>query len=262
MAIWYIPLDPKEAIEKARAAATKALEIDNTYTDAHVVMATILEYEWDWSGSRKEWERVFELDPNYSTYGYTYTLLQSNPDAAVRWMKQAQDLDPLSLLIRTNVGQIMYNARRYDEAIGQLKEVLELDRNYSMAHTHLGQAYLEKRMYADAIEEFQKSLMLSGQSPEVVANLGYAYAVAGRRGAAQKVLDELLKSSRQVYLSPYVIARIHTGLGQTDQAFALLEKAYQQRDSHIIDLAHDPTLDPLRTDSRYAELRRRVGLPE
>ena len=259
MSIWYIPLDPKEALEKAKAAAARAVEIDDTYADAHEVMASILGYEWDWPGSRREWERVFELNPSYSTYGYAYTLLRSNPDEAVRWMRRAQELDPLSLLIGTNAGQILYYARRYDEAIVQIKKVLELDPNYSMAHLFLGQAYLEKQMYDEAIEELQKAIALSQQNPELLANLGFAYAAAGRHREAHKSLDELFKLSKHEYVAPYIIARIYVGLGKSDRALEILEKAYQERDSHIVDLSYDPAIDPLRAAPRFADLVRRVA---
>ncbi|HET9532481.1 MAG TPA: tetratricopeptide repeat protein, partial [Blastocatellia bacterium] len=263
MGIWYIPLDPKEGVAKARAAAARALEIDDTYAEAHGVMASILGYEWDWEGSRKEWKRVFELNPAFSEYGYAYTLLQENrPDEAVQWIKQAQELDPLSLLISANTGQILYYVRRYDEAIDQLKKVIELDSNYAMAHTHLGHVYIEKRMYDEAIEEFQKAIALTDRNSELVANLGYAYAAAGRRGEAQEALGELLMFSKRAFVSPYLIARIYAGLGETDRAFEMLEEAYSKRDSHIVDLSYDPALDPLRELPRYTDLLRLVGLPE
>jgi TolB-like protein/DNA-binding winged helix-turn-helix (wHTH) protein/Tfp pilus assembly protein PilF len=262
MGIWYIPLEPKEAVEKAKTAAARALEIDDNYAGGHEAMAGVLGYQWDWAGSRKEFERVFELNPAYSTYGYAYTLLRSNPDEAVRWMKRAQELDPLSLLIGTNVGQILYYARRYDEAITQIKKVLELDPNYSMARTYLGQAYLEKQMYDEAIEEFQKSIALSQQNPEILANLGFAYAAGGRQREAQKTLDELFKLSKQAYIAPYMIARIYAGLGKSDRALEMLEKAHQERDSHIVDLSYDPALDPLRSAPRFADLVQSVGLTQ
>jgi TolB-like protein/Tfp pilus assembly protein PilF len=262
MGIWYIPLDPKEAVAKAKAAASRAMEIDDTSVEAHEAMAGILGYEWDWSGSRKEWERVFERNPDFSTYGYAYTLLQRNPDEAVSWIKRSQELDPLSLLISANAGQILYYAHRYDEAMGQLKSVLELDPNYAIAHIQLGQVYVQKRMYDVAIEEFQKSLALSEQNPDIVAQLGHAYALSGRRSEARTVLAKLFKLSKRAYVSPYMIACVYTGLEQQDRAFEMLEKGYQERDSHLVDVSLDPRLDPLRSDPRYTDLRRRVGLPE
>ncbi len=260
MGIWYIPLDPKEAVAKAKTAASRAMEIDDTSVEAHEAMAGILGYEWDWSGSRKEWEQVFEKNPDFSTYGYAYTLLRYNPDEAVSWIKRAQELDPLSLLISANVGQILYYAHRYDEAMDQLKSVLELDPNYAIAHIQLGQVYVQKRMYDVAIEEFQKSLALSEQNPDIVAQLGHAYALSGRRSEARRVLAELFKLSKRAYVSPYMIACVYTGLEQQDRAFEMLEKAYEERDSHLVDVSLDPRLDPLRSDPRYTDLLRRVGL--
>jgi len=260
MAMWYLPLDPKVAVAKARTAALRALEIDDTYDEAHEAMAVILGYEWDWAGSRKEWQRVFELNPAFNNFGYAYTLLRSDPDEAVRWIKQAAELDPLSILISTNVGQILYYARRYDEAIAQLKIALELDPNYAMAHTHLGQVYIEIRRYDEAIEEFQKALALSERNPEIVASLGMAYAASGRHSEAQKSLDELLRLSKQEYVSPYLFARIYSGLGKSGRGFEMLEKAYQQHDSHLVDLLYDPALDPIRSDPQFGDLVNRVGL--
>ena len=254
MGIWYIPLDPKEAIAKAKQAATKALEIDDASVEAHEVMAIILGYEWYWSGSKKEWQRVFELNPAYTTYGYAYTLLRENPDEAVRWMRQAQELDPLSLLIRANTGQILYYARRYDEAIDQLKSVIELDPNYAMAHTHLGQVYTVTGKYDAAIEELQMAASLSEQSPEILATLAQTYAAAGKHSEAQKMLNQLAKQATRSYISPYMLSRIYAALEQKDFAFTMLEKAFQEHDSHLIDLAYDPMLDPLRTDLRYGDL--------
>jgi len=261
-AMWYIPLDSKIAVAKAKKAALRALEIDDTYDEAHEVMAGILGYEWDWAGSRKEWERVFELNPAFNNFGYAYTLLRSNPDEAVRWIKQAAELDPLSILISTNVGQILYYARRYDEAIVQLKQVLELDPNYAMAHAHLGPVYIEKRRYDEAIEEFQKALALSERNPETIANLCMAYAAGGRRREALESLDELLRLSKQAYVAPYLIARIYASLGKSGRAMEMLEKAYQERDSHFVDLLYDPALDPLRSVPPFIGLVQRVGLTQ
>jgi TolB-like protein/DNA-binding winged helix-turn-helix (wHTH) protein/lipopolysaccharide biosynthesis regulator YciM len=262
MSIWFTPTDPKQVSEKAKAAATRALELDDTFAEAHEVMASIFAYGGNWQKSNDEWQRVFELNPAYSEYGYAYQLLRRDPDEAVRWMKRAAELDPLSLLVSTNVGQILYYARRYDEAIEQLKLVLELDPSYVMAHTYLGQTYLEKRMYDEAIEEFQRSISLSEQGPEMNLHLGYAYAAAGKQSDAQKLLVRLFNSPKETYVSPYMIARIYAGLGTNDRAFDMLEKAYQQRDSHIVDLLYDPALDAIRSDARYLNLLGRLGLTE
>jgi tetratricopeptide (TPR) repeat protein len=146
--------------------------------------------------------------------------------------------------------------------MGQLKSVLELDPNYAIAHIQLGQVYVQKRMYDVAIEEFQKSIALSEQNPDIVAQLGHAYALSGRRSEARTVLAKLFKLSKRAYVSPYMIACVYTGLEQQDRAFEMLEKGYQERDSHLVDVSLDPRLDPLRSDPRYTDLLRRVGLPE
>ena len=264
MGIWYIPLEPKEAAAKIKAAAMKALEIDNTSSEAHVALAELLLMEWDWSGCSREYERAIELGLGFSDYGYAYQLLlyAGRPDEAVRWIKRSEELDPLSVLISANVGQILYYARRYDEAIAQCQKALRLDPNYAMAHTHLGLAYVQKRMYVEAVAEFQKAIALSDRSPDLLGHLGHAYAAAGRREEAERVLGELSELSKHRYVPPYRLAEIYTALGQRDQAFACLEEVYQAHDIHLCNLKVEPTLDPLRSDPRFADLLRRVGLPE
>ena len=158
------------------------------------------------------------------------------------------------------MGQILYYARRYDEAIEQCRKTLELDPNYAMAHTHLGQAYIQKRMYREALEELQKAIILSEQNPEVIAVLGYAYAAAGDRKEAEGVIGELTELSKGRYVPSYSIAEIYAELGRKDEAFAWLEKAYQERAPGFVDLKVEPTLDSLRSDPRYIDLLRRVGL--
>jgi TolB-like protein/DNA-binding winged helix-turn-helix (wHTH) protein len=262
MGIWYIPLEPKEAMKKAKAAATKAVEVDPNLSEAHLAMSQVLSYEWDWAGAQREIERARELDPNFTTYGYAYHLLHSagKPDEAVRWIKRSEELDPLSPLISANVGQILYFARRYDEAIAQCRKTLELDPNYAMAHIHLGQIYIRKGMYAEAVEEIQKAITLSERSPELIALLGGAYAAAGNRKEAEKVIGELTELSKHRYVPTYPIAEIYAELGRKDEAFEWLDKAYQERAIHFVDLKVDPVLDPLRSDPRFADLLRRAHL--
>jgi TolB-like protein/DNA-binding winged helix-turn-helix (wHTH) protein/Tfp pilus assembly protein PilF len=261
MGIWYIPLEPKEAMRKAKLAANKAIEVDPSFPEVHLAMSHVLGYEWDWSGSAREMERARELDPNFSTYGYAYTLLAAGkPDEAVLWIKRSEKLDPLSPLVSANVGQILYYARRYDEAIDQCRKTLELDPNYAMAHTHLGQAYIQKRMYSEAVEELQKALALSEQNAEIKAILGYAYAAAGDRQAAQKLIGELTTSSNVRYTPAYSVAEVYAVMGEKDEAFAWLEKAYRERAPHLLSLKVEPTLDSLRADPRFSDLLRRTHL--
>jgi TolB-like protein/DNA-binding winged helix-turn-helix (wHTH) protein/Flp pilus assembly protein TadD len=261
MGIWYIPLEPKEAMRKAKVAATRAVEIDPNLSEAHLTMSHVLSYDWDWAGAQREMERARELDPNFNTYGYAYHLLHSGkPDEAVRWIKRSEELDPLSPLISANVGQILYFARRYDEAIEQCRKTLELDPNYGMAHTHLGQSYIRKGMYREAVEELQKAITLSERNPEVIARLGYAYAAAGNRKDAEKVIKELTELSKHSYVPSYPVAEIYAELGRKDEAFEWLDKAYQERAIHFVDIKVDPVLDPLRSDPRFTDLLRRARL--
>jgi len=261
MGIWYIPLEPREAMSNARAAAIKAVEIDPNLLEAHLAMAAVLSYDWDWSGAQREMETARGLDPNFSDYGYAYTLLLSagKPDEAVRWIRRSEELDPLSPLVGANVGQILYYARRYDEAIEQGRKTIDLDPNYAMAHAYLGQAYIQKRMYREAVEELQKAIILAEQNPEVIAVLGYAYAAAGDRQQAEKVIAELTELSKRRYVPSYSVAEIYAELGRKDEAFAWLEKAYRERAPGFVDLQVEPTLDSLRSDPRYIDLLRRVG---
>jgi len=262
LGIWYIPLEPNEAMTKARAAAIRAVEIDPNLPEAHMAMSNVLSYQWDWAGGQQEMERARDLDPNFSTYGYAYTLLLSanKPDEAVLWIKRSERLDPLSPLVSANVGQILYYARRYDEAIDQCRKTLELDPNYAMAHTHLGQAYIQKGMYPEAIDALQKAIALSEQNPEIKAILGYAYAAAGMKEQAERMIAELIETSGRKYLPSYSVAEIYAVLGRKDDAFAWLEKAYRQRAPHLGSLKVEPTLDSLRSDPRFANLLRRTKL--
>jgi len=260
MGVWYIPLEPKEAMSKAKAAAIRAVETDPNLSEAHLAMSHVLGYEWNWTGSQQEMERARELDPNFSSYGYAYTLLlyANKPDEAVRWIKRSEELDPLSPLVSANVGQILYFARRYDEAIDQCRKTLELDPNYAMAHAYLSQAYIQKGMYRQAIDEIQKAINLSEQNPEVIAILGSANAAAGNRNEAERVIGELTESSKHRYVPSYAVAEIYSQLGLDDKAFAWLDKAYRERAPHLVDLKVDPMLDPLRSDPRFAELLRQT----
>ncbi|HET8677272.1 MAG TPA: tetratricopeptide repeat protein, partial [Blastocatellia bacterium] len=263
MGIWYVPFEPKEALDKAKEAALKAIEIDETYAGAHLAMGMIHQYEWKWAEAAKALARYFELDPYTTDYGYAYHLLSlDRADEAIAWIQRSREHDPLSVMIAANAGEVLLYARRYDEAIAACQKALELDPNYAMAHTHLAQTYVQKGMYAEALAEFQQAITLSERNPALLARLGHAYAVAGRHQEAAQVLDELLKLSKRSYVPPYSIAQIYAGLGLEDEAFAWLEKAYRERSTYLGNLRSEHTLDSLRSDPRFQDLLRRVGLPD
>jgi len=258
-------LPPHETFPKAKVALTKALQIDETLADAHTALADYYySYEWNWLGAEQEFKRAIELNPNDTSahcgYGSYFQSL-ARFDEAIAERKLCRELDPLSPTATANVGYPYYFARQYDQAIGHYQKALELDPNYSWAYLWIGQAYLGKRMYNEAIANINKAIRLSEGNVRMKATLGYAYAVAGRRGDGQLIIDELQMQSKQKYVSAYFIAVIYSGFGDKDQAFTWLEKAYQERHPYLTLLKVEPVFDNLRSDSRYAELLRKVGLP-
>jgi TolB-like protein/Flp pilus assembly protein TadD len=260
----YGALPPAEAVPRAKAAAEKALQIDETLAEAHASLAYAKEeYDWDVAGAEREYKRAIELNPNYATAHQWYALhlaVRGRYAEAIAEIKLAQELDPLSLIINTNVGWVFYFARQYNEAVEQCRKTLELDPNFAAAHWMLGQAYRQKDMYEEAIAEFQKAVSLSQGGPVQVAVLGHGYAVAGQRSEAQKILNELKELSKRRYFPPYFIALIYVGLDDKNQAFAWLEKAFVERSANLTVLPAEPMFDPIRSDPRFQDLLRRVGL--
>ncbi len=261
----YEVLPPKEAYPKAKAAAAKALEIDATLAEPHASLGWVYHfYEWNWSGAESEFQLAIRLNPSYATahhwYGFCLNTM-GRFDEALAEIKRAQELDPLSLVISSNVAFSFYLARQYDRAIEQFRKTLEMDPNFAYAHYRLGRTYMQKAMFGEAIVELQKAVALAGGSPFRVASLGQAYALSGKRGEALKILDELKELSKQRQVYPAVIAEIYVGLGEKDQAFAWLEKAYAERSGQLRHLKVEPAYDRLRSDPRFQDLLRRVGLP-
>ncbi|MCH7987103.1 MAG: protein kinase [Acidobacteria bacterium] len=258
----------KIAFPKAKMAVAKALELDDTLGEVHVSLAVIKDtYEWDWVAAEREYKRAIELNPGYATSHHWYSIylswLGGRHEEAIAEAKRALELDPLSLIINEALGFVLYFARQYDEAIEQLHKTLELDPNFPDAHYTLGQVYLQKGMYQEATEEFQKGITHSGDSISTrgIAQLASAYAAAGKRREALRVLDELMEESNQSYVSPARIAIVYVWLGDKDQAFAWLEKAYQERSSLVGHVNADPIFDPLRSDPRFQSLLRRLNFP-
>jgi serine/threonine-protein kinase len=254
----------KEAYPRAKAAALKALQLDDSLAEAHASLGFVKElYDWDFAGAKSAIKRAIEINPNnagaHGLYGY-HLIHMGQFDEAIAEMRRAVDLDPLSVENLASLADAYIYARQPDQAIEQCKRALEMDHNYSEAHFFLGPAFEQKGMYQEAIAEFQKAIELSGGSPEALSGLGHAYAVSGKRDKARQVIDELKQLSTRRYIDPALIAVIYAGLGEKDEAFRWLEKAYEDRSSWLVHAKAEPGFDPLRSDLRFTDLLRRVGL--
>jgi TolB-like protein len=257
-------LPPKETFPQAKQAAAQALKLDENLAEAHVSLATArFLYDWDWTGPEDEYRRAIAINPSYSDAHQMYSYYLSGRgrfDEALREMQRAQELDPLSLAKITAVGEVLYMARRNDEAILAFQKTLEMDPNFGFAHWALGRAYAEKGMYEQAIASFQKAIPLSGDSPDEPAELGRAYARSGRKTEARKIADDLKEQSKRRYIAPCVVASLYAALGEKDQAFVWLDKAYEAHDFILVLLKVEPMFDNLRSDPRFTVLLKRVGL--
>ena len=260
---WFMA--PKEAGPKARDAAKKALTLDESNAEAHVALAIESQwYEWDWAAAEREFKRAIELNPDSGdAYGYYSWFLapMGRGDQAVEEAKQPLQIDPLSTGLNGNLGSVLVFTHQWDKAIEQLRYSIDLDPNYWFDYCFLGRAYEQKGRLPEAIEAFQRGLALEGNT-ELWSGLGHAYAVSGRRDEAQKVLDHLKEMSEHRYIAPYNVAVIYAGLGEKDEAFTWLNRAYDDRSYTLVEyLTTDARLDSLRSDPRFDELRRRIGLP-
>jgi TolB-like protein/DNA-binding winged helix-turn-helix (wHTH) protein/Tfp pilus assembly protein PilF len=261
-------LPPREAMPKAKAAAIRALELDETLAEAHASLGRVLAaYDWDWTSAEKQYKRALELNPRYAVahqwYG-GYLAVMGRSDEAIAERKRAVELEPLSSIINFELGLAFYYARDYDQAIEQFQKTLELDQNFPSAHNFLPAAYEQKGMYNEAIAEFKKAFPLTARSEWTFskAGLGHVYAVTGKKSEARTMLDELKQASEQEYVPANSIALIYAGLGEKDQAFAWLDKAYEQHTFQMQWIKIEPRWDNLRSDPRFQALIRRVGLPQ
>ena len=261
-----IGLSPAEAFQRARAAAVKALTLDDTLAEAHTSLGLIkLNHDWDWSGAEREFKRAIELNPNYPTpyHWYShYLIVMDRIEESLIMSKRGLELDPLDLEMNAHLAWHHYFARQYDQAIEQCLQTMAMDPNFHETHWFLGWAYAQTGQYAKAVDASQKAIALSGGSPEMSAELGYVYAVWGKNDEARKILDELKELSERKYVSPYGLALICAGLGEKDQALEWLEKGYQKRAGFLIYLGRQPQFDALRSDPRFVDLLRRLGLPQ
>jgi TolB-like protein/DNA-binding winged helix-turn-helix (wHTH) protein/Flp pilus assembly protein TadD len=258
----YAVMTPKEALPRAKAAAIKALELDSAIGEAHNSLAFCLDgFDWDFPAAEKEFQRAIELNPGYATAHHWYAWhlsLLGRYDEAIVEMKRAENLDPLSLIINADLAELLLLAHSYDESIRQSRKTIEMDPNFALAHNQLGQAYLQKQMHDEAITELQKAVQLSAGSPTCIANLARAYAASGKRSEAAKLLNDLKKRSNSTYSHAPEIAVIYAALGDRDQAMLWLEKGYEERFNPGVLLR--PGFDPLRSEPRFQELVRRIGL--
>ena len=256
----YGVLAPSEAYPKAKAAAIKALELDNALGEAHTSLAFSLDvFDWDWESAEREFRRAIGLNPGYATahHWYAWHLSEMGRNSeAIAEMRKAENLDPLSLIISADVAEILLVAHLNDKAIVQSRKTVDMDPNFAIAHYELGQAFVEKHSYNEAIAEFQKAIELSGGSIPCTSNLAYAYAVSNKRNEAVKILNDVKTRSTR---NAAEIALMYVGLGEKDQAMKWLGKAYEEHFNPSILLR--PAFDPLRSDPRFQNLVHRIGLP-
>jgi non-specific serine/threonine protein kinase len=257
-------LPPKESMPKAKAAALKALELDDTLAEAHTALALAKsQYEWDWAGAEREFKRGLELNPKYGDGRYFYAYIYLSPmgrhEEAIAQMKRALETDSLSLIVNANLGGIYYWARRYDQAIEQCRKTLEIDSDFVPAHARLLETYQQKGMYEQAIEDLERRR--SEEDRRAAPSLWKSYRAGGARGYWQKLLELTMDRAKREYIAPTTLAKIHARLGDETRALEWLEKAYRERDLFLGDLKVDPNFDSLRSDSRFQDLLRRLHFP-
>ena len=259
----YAGLPSSETLPKARAAADRALQLDDSLSEAHTSSASIYQRLWRWAEAEEEFKRAISLNPNYPTahhwYAY-YFYIKRQFDDAMREIKRAHELDPLSPVISENVAVVYLLNNDLNSAIEQCQRTIELDPKFADAHYILGFAYLKQRHNEEAAAEFQKAVDLSNRAATYLGNLGYCYAVTGRRAEALAILKELEEKYTEGQSSGLFLAGVYAGLGDKDQAFAWLEKDFQQRSGQLPTITWRPHFDDLRRDPRYADLLRRMDL--
>ena len=259
----YAVMTTKEALPKAKAAAMKALELDNTLSEAHTSLAFCLEgFDWDSETAESEFLRAIELSPGYATAHHWYAwhlALIGRKNDSLSEMRKAENLDPLSLIINADLAELLLIEGSPSEAIDQSRKTIEMDSSFALAHNQLGQAYLKERMFPEAISESQKAVQLSGGSPTCMANLARAFAESGKRTEATALLNELKARSSSGYPYAAELASVYTALGDKNDAMASLEKGYEERFNPGVLLR--PAFDPLRSDPAFQDFERRIGLP-
>jgi TolB-like protein/Tfp pilus assembly protein PilF len=259
----FAALHPEEAFPRAKAAASCALQIDDTLAEAHASMAPLRQNEWDWAGAEREYKRAIELNPSYATAHHWYAfhlMAQGRAGEAIEEAKQALELDPLSIGIHTDVAFILLYAGQPDQAIEQYERTIELDPTFAMAHQGLGRAFLQKGMHDEALRHLERAGQLSGDGVASASALAHAHAVAGNTDQARAILEKMLARSMRAYVPPTSIAMVYVGLGDNEEAFVWLEKAYAIRDDGLLMVKIHPFFEVLHPDPRFQDLLRRMNL--
>jgi serine/threonine protein kinase len=260
---WYLP--PRQVMPQAKAAALKALQLDDSLSATHAVLCWIYTvYEWDWPGAERECNRAIELSPNSADAHDTY----ANFLACIgRWEKAAaeihlaEELDPLSFRYSADAAMIYYDWRHYDQAVLHAQKSLSLQPDYFIAHSYLGMIYAQTGSSSEAIAEAQKGVQLS-DSPLARGVLGYSYAASGNKSDALKIAADLKGNLDKHFVCPFEIGTIYIRLGEKDESFRWLNRAYEERSICISGMKFDPRLDPVRSDPRYETLVRQVNFPD
>lgn len=257
----YLP--PRDAMPKAKAAIVRALQLDETSSEAHATLGLIeTQYEWDWKRAEQEFKRAIALTPKsdlaHQIYGW-YLIALGRFDEAQAQMKKALGADPLNDFGLWGLGDSFYFARQYEQAVEQYRRAIGVEPKSHWTRLMLGWAYVQQGKFSEAVAELNQAYRLNDR-PQVLAALGHAYAVSGQRTEAQKVIGELQETAKRRYVSPYDVATIYAGLGEKEQALAWLEKASEDRSGWLaLWLKVDPKFDGLRADERFRDLLRRIG---
>jgi len=259
---------PEGVLERAKAAAQKALALNSSLAEAHASLANVKLYSWNFRGAEQEFRRALELNPSYANahHWLSHCLVAlGRMNESLAETNRALIFDPLDLSIQVHLGWHHYFAREYDQAIAPIRKALESDTNSRRSrvgpHAILGAVYEQKGMYDEAIANFRDAVGQSGGIPVYIAQLAHAQATSGNKAEALRLLEEL-KRPKHKYVPAEEIAAVYAALGQKETAFQWLEQAYQIRSASLINLKVDPRFDSLRSDQRFSDLVRRIGLPE
>jgi TolB-like protein/Tfp pilus assembly protein PilF len=257
-------LPPRQAIPKAEEAAEKALALDSSLAEAHVSLAYIrLAYDWKRREAEQQFQEALELNPGYATgheWHALYLVATDQLDKAIVEIQKAQELDPLSIIMNTAAAQVFFYAGQYDRVLEQCQRALELDPNFFLAYYFRGRAYERKGMFPQAIAEFRRASTLYPGNPTLMMGLGAVYALSGDKAQARSYLSALVKLSKQRYVPAVYMVGIAAGLNDKDEAFRWLDRAAEDRCDYVIYLGHEPGVDNLRADPRFAAFMHRIGL--